>query len=302
MTTKNETTTATKMGVNAQQQQQMDFSQQSAVQQPQPQAQVAEPQPKPQPKVEVKPQPQPKVEVKPQPAVQPQQQTKLQVSDKDVVTYEVAGQEVKLSYSIVRKYLTKGNADVTDQELVQFISVCKFNKLNPFLNEAYLIKFKSARGDGNAQMVVSKEAFFKRAEASEQYDGIESGIIVLRGDNVVELEGCFRQAKDVLLGGWAKVYRKDRRMPTVSKVNLSEYDKGNSIWNEKKATMINKIAKVQALREAFPSQLGAMYAKEETTALEQQAKQVKDVDCEEVDANAGADGVRAIVDQAMRKQ
>ena len=296
MTTKNET--ATKMGANTQQQQQMDFSQQSAQQ---PQAQVVEPQPKPQQKVEAKPQPQQKVEVNPQPAVQPQQQAKLQVTDKDIVTYEVAGQEVKLSYSIVRKYLTKGNADVTDQELVQFISVCKFNKLNPFLNEAYLIKFKSARGDGNAQMVVSKEAFFKRAEASEQYDGIEAGIIVLRGDNVVELEGCFRQAKDVLLGGWAKVYRKDRRMPTVSKVNLSEYDKGTSIWNEKKATMISKIAKVQALREAFPSQLGAMYTKEETTAIEQQSKQVKDVDCEEVDANAGADGVRAIVDQAMRK-
>ena len=296
MTTKNET--ATKMGANTQQQQQMDFSQQSAQQ---PQEKVVEPQPKPQPKVEVKPQPQPNVEAKQQPAVQPQQQAKLQVTDKDIVTYEVAGQEVKLSYSIVRKYLTKGNADVTDQELVQFISVCKFNKLNPFLNEAYLIKFKSARGDGNAQMIVSKEALFKRAEACEQYDGIEAGIIVLRGDNVVELEGCFRQAKDVLLGGWAKVYRKDRRVPTVSKVNLSEYDKGNSIWNEKKATMISKIAKVQALREAFPSQLGAMYAKEETSALEQQAKQVKDVDCEEVDANAGADGVRAIVDQAMRK-
>ena len=296
MTTKNET--ATKMGANTQQQQQMDFSQQATQQ---PQEKVVEPQPKPQPKVEAKPQPQPNVEVKPQPAVQPQQQAKLQVTDKDIVTYEVAGQEVKLSYSIVRKYLTKGNADVTDQELVQFISVCKFNKLNPFLNEAYLIKFKSARGDGNAQMIVSKEALFKRAEACEQYDGIEAGIIVLRGDNVVELEGCFRQAKDVLLGGWAKVYRKDRRVPTVSKVNLSEYDKGNSIWNEKKATMISKIAKVQALREAFPSQLGAMYAKEETSALEQQAKQVKDVDCEEVDANAGADGVRTIVDQAMRK-
>lgn len=296
MTTKNETTTATKMGASTQQQLQMDFTQQATQQ---PQAQVAEPQPKPQPKVEAKPQP--KVEVKPQPAVQPQQQAKLQVTDKDIVTYEVAGQEVKLSYSIVRNYLTKGNADVTNQELVQFISICKFNKLNPFLNEAYLIKFKSAKGDGNAQMVVSKEALFKRAEACEQYDGIEAGIIVLRGDDVVELEGCFRQAKDVLLGGWAKVYRKDRRVPTVSKVNLSEYDKGNSIWNEKKSTMISKIAKVQALREAFPSQLGAMYAKEETTALEQQAKQVKDVDCEEVDANAGADGVRAIVDQAMRK-
>lgn len=301
MTTKNET--ATKIGANTKQQQQMDFSQQATQTTQQPQEQFVEPQSNPQPKVEAKSQPQPKVEVNQQPSVhpQPQQQAKLQVTDKDIVTYEVAGQEVKLSYSIVRKYLTKGNADVTDQELVQFISVCKFNKLNPFLNEAYLIKFKSARGDGNAQMIVSKEALFKRAEACEQYDGIEAGIIVLRGDDVVELEGCFRQAKDVLLGGWAKVYRKDRRVPTVSKVNLSEYDKGNSIWNEKKATMISKIAKVQALREAFPSQLGAMYAKEETSALEQQAKQVKDVDCEEVDTNAGVDGVRAIVDQAMRK-
>ena len=190
MTTKNET--ATKMCANTQHQQQMDFSQQSAQQ---PQAQVVEPQPKPQQKVEAKPQQQQQVEVKTQPAVQPQpqQQAKLQVTDKDIVTYEVAGQEVKLSYSIVRKYLTKGNADVTDQELVQFISVCKFNKLNPFLNEAYLIKFKSARGDGNAQMVVSKEAFFKRAEASEQYDGIEAGIIVLRGDKLVELVGFFVQ-------------------------------------------------------------------------------------------------------------
>ena len=275
MTTKNET--ATKVGATTQQPQ-MDFSQQSAQQ---PQAQVS----------------QPKVEAKPQPQVQ----SNLQLSDKDVVTYEVAGQEVKLSYNIVRKYLTKGNADVTDQELVQFISVCKFNKLNPFLNEAYLIKFKSARGDGNAQMVVSKEALFKRAEACVQYDGIEAGIIVLRGDEVMELEGCFQQAKDVLLGGWARVYRKDRRVPTVSKVNLSEYDKGNSIWNEKKATMISKIAKVHALREAFPSQLGAMYTKEEGALIEKQANHVKDVDCEEVNADGEAGGVRALVDRAMGK-
>lgn len=233
---------------------------------------------------------------------QPQQpQAKAQPADKGLVTYEVAGQEVRLSYNIVRQYLTKGNADVTDQELVQFISICKFNKLNPFLNEAYLIKFKSARGDGNAQMVVSKEALMKRAEACEQYDGIEAGIIIQRGDDVLEVEGCFRTGKDVLLGGWAKVYRKDRNHPTVAKVNLSEYDKGNSIWNEKKSTMICKIAKVQALREAFPAQLGAMYTKEESgvseAALAPQPK-VQDVDCKEMDDEAE---VKALIDKAMQK-
>ena len=79
-----------------------------------------------------------------------------------VVEYEVAGENVRLSYQIIRDYLTKGNGAVTDQDLMQFMSVCKFNKLNPFLNEAYLIKF----GNTPAQMIVSKEALMKRAEAN----------------------------------------------------------------------------------------------------------------------------------------
>lgn len=78
------------------------------------------------------------------------------------------------------------------------------------------------------------------------------------------VEGCFYNEKtDVLVGGWCEVYRSDRKFPIVAKVNLSEYDKKQSIWNEKKSTMISKIAKVQALREAFPAQLGAMYTQEE---------------------------------------
>lgn len=175
------------------------------------------------------------------------------------ITYQVAGQDVTLSYNIVRDYLTKGNGSVTDQDIVQFISICKFNQLNPFLNEAYLIKY----GSQPAQMVVSKEALMKRADACESYEGIQSGIIVISGGQIEEREGCFYTSKEELVGGWAKVYRKDRKFPIVAKVNLAEYDKNQSIWIEKKSTMIAKIAKVQALREAFPAQLGTMYTSEE---------------------------------------
>ena len=113
-------------------------------------------------------------------------------------------------------------------------------------------------------MIVSKEAFFKRADASEQYEGFKAGIILVRDNQIVEVEGCFYNEKtDVLVGGWCEVYRSDRKFPIVAKVNLSEYDKKQSVWNEKKSTMISKIAKVQALREAFPAQLGAMYTQEE---------------------------------------
>lgn len=197
----------------------------------------------------------------------------LATQDKGKTTYLVAGQEVNLSYQIVRNFLTKGNGQVTDQDLTQFIAICKYNQLNPFLNEAYLIKF----GTNPAQMIVSKEAFFKRAEENDKYEGIQAGLILLRDGGIVEVEGTFKLATDVLLGGWAKVFRSDRKYPIVARVNLDEYDKKQSSWNEKKSTMIAKVAKVQALREAFPTQLGAMYTDDE--------QNIQDVEYTEVRAS-----------------
>lgn len=186
------------------------------------------------------------------------------------VTYDVAGQEVTLSFRIIKDYLTKGNGAVSDQDLMQFMSVCKFNQLNPFLNEAYLIKF----GDKPAQMVVSKEALMKRAEANKEYEGIRAGLILLREGKITEVEGAFYLKDDEILGAWAEVYRKDRKFPVVAKIPLSEYDKNQSTWNEKKATMITKVAKVQALRDAFPAQLGAMYTSEEQGVIDIEATEV----------------------------
>lgn len=186
------------------------------------------------------------------------------------VTYDVAGQEVTLSFRIIKDYLTKGNGAVSDQDLMQFMSVCKFNQLNPFLNEAYLIKF----GDKPAQMVVSKEALMKRAEANKEYEGIRAGLILLREGKITEVEGAFYLKDDEILGAWAEVYRKDRKFPIVAKIPLSEYDKNQSTWNEKKATMITKVAKVQALRDAFPAQLGAMYTSEEQGVIDIEATEV----------------------------
>lgn len=179
------------------------------------------------------------------------------------VTYQAGGQDVKLSYDIVKNYLTKGNGAVTDQDLVQFISICKYNQLNPFLNEAYLVKF----GTAPAQMIVSKEALMKRAESHKEYEGYQAGVIVQRGDEFLELEGSFYLNTDKLVGGWAKIYRSDRKFPAVSKVRLEEYDKKQSSWKEMASTMIAKVAKVQALREAFPASLGAMYTEEETRII-----------------------------------
>jgi phage recombination protein Bet len=186
----------------------------------------------------------------------------MQDTEKGQTTYTAAGHEVTLSFDIVRKLLVKGGGEVTNNEIVAFIYICKFNSLNPFLNEAYLIKYGK-----DVQMVVSKEALMKRAESSPEYEGLRAGLIVKRGDALFDVEGSFFLPTDVLLGAWAEVYRKDRKFPCVARVPLDEYNTGKSTWLNKKATMIRKVAIVQALREAFPAQLGAMYTAEEQNVV-----------------------------------
>lgn len=175
------------------------------------------------------------------------------------VEFEVNGEPVKLSGNTIKEYLVNGGGNVSDQEVVMFMNLCKFQKLNPFLKEAYLIKF----GTQPAQIIVSKEAFMKRAEAHAQYDGLEAGVIVERDQQLVEVEGAVMLNGDKLIGGWAKVYREDRSRPVISKISLKEFSKGQSTWNQMPLTMIRKTAIVNALREAFPESLGAMYTEEE---------------------------------------
>ena len=203
------------------------------------------------------------------------------------VSFEVNGEQVKLSGSIIREYLVSGNAEVTDQEVVMFLNLCKFQKLNPFLNEAYLVKFKSKQGpDKPAQIIVSKEAFMKRAESHQQYDGLEAGIIVERENDLVEIEGAIKLPKDKLVGGWAKVYRKDRQRPVVIKISEAEFNKRQSTWNAMPLNMMRKTAVVNALREAFPESLGAMYTEDDADLNAQRELPVEQQIKEEVEAKA----------------
>lgn len=178
------------------------------------------------------------------------------------VTYQANGEEINLSPTTIKNYLTKGDANITAQEAILFMNLCKYQKLNPFLNEAYLIKYDEKKP---AQMVVGKEAFMKKAENNEMFEGYRAGLIVSRDDEILEIEGSFTAKGDTLLGGWCEVYRKDRKYPIIAKVGFDEYNKGKSLWAEKPKTMIRKVAIVQAMREAFPSNLGGMFVEEEVS-------------------------------------
>ncbi|MDF2881697.1 MAG: phage recombination protein Bet [Clostridiaceae bacterium] len=195
-------------------------------------------------------------------------------------TYQVNGEELTLTPTVVKNYLTRGNGAITGQEAVLFMNLCKYQKLNPFLNEAYLVKF----GDQPAQLITGKDAFMKRAENHEQFDGYRAGLIINRDNEVIEVEGSFTIQGDVLLGGWCEVYRLDRKNPIIAKVNIEEYNKGKALWKDMPKTMIRKTAMVQALREAFPANLGGMYVEEEMTF--EQAVPVEDKVKEEIKQEA----------------
>ena len=194
---------------------------------------------------------------------------------KDEITavFNANGKEVKLTPTMVKRFRVSGDAsNVTFEEVSMFINLCKYNGLNPWLKEAYLIKF----GTNPATLVVGKEAYLKRAESHNQYDGAESGVIVLTNDRIVYRTGTVTLDGEQIIGGWAEVFRKDRSHSTRCEVSFKEYagyskdGKLNRQWNAKPATMIRKVALVQALREAFPTIFGGMYTAEEQGYVEEE--------------------------------
>lgn len=184
-----------------------------------------------------------------------------------VVKYEVEGQEVKLTPTIVQQYIVGTDAKITLPEFKMFTELCKVRKLNPFLREAYLIKYSNKQA---AQIVVGKDAILKRAVLNEKYDGMKSGIIVLTASGEEKTrQGTFKLPNEKLVGGWAEVFRKDWKNSIYCSVSLDETVQKksdgtpNTNWSKQPATMIEKVAKVRALREAFVEDLAGMYEAEE---------------------------------------
>ncbi len=193
---------------------------------------------------------------------------KQELQRKEVmVSYEIDGQQVKLTPAIVQEYLVGTSAQITMQEFKLFTELCKVRKLNPFLREAYLIKYSSNQP---ASIVVGKDAILKRAVLNKNYDGMKSGVIVTdTNGTIIERKGTFKLPNETLVGGWAEVYRKDWKYPIYCSVSLEEVmqkkvdGKPNSNWTKQPATMVEKVAKVRALREAFVEDLSGMYEAEE---------------------------------------
>lgn len=196
----------------------------------------------------------------------------------DVVKYEVSGQEIELSHDLIRKYLVNGDAKfVTDQEIQMFQQLCKFQSLNPWIREAYLIKYGERQP---ATIVTGKETFLKRAQRNPKYKGHKVGLL------------------DEGKVAWAEVYVDGYVVPIKCEVDFEEYVGRKAdgtitkMWKEKPHTMLKKVALVQALREAFPEDFGGLYSPEEISSVQTEMLPVNEVKVIEQDKTSKVDALK----------
>lgn len=185
-----------------------------------------------------------------------------QVNDKELAFTSYGGDKVHLSISLTKQYFCP---EASAAECYVFNAWCQHNRLDPWKREAYLIKY----GGNPAQMVTAKEAFTRRAQHAEKYQGQQAGVVVLTADRKLENRiGEIVLDDEELVGGWAKVFVKGYIEPIESSVSFRErcqYKDGKPMakWATSPALMIRKCALVAALREAFPDDVGGLYVADE---------------------------------------
>ncbi|GJQ59751.1 MAG: phage recombination protein Bet [Candidatus Scalindua sp. AMX11] len=164
------------------------------------------------------------------------------------VSYQVGTEKVVLTADVVRGYLVSGEGKPSDQEIVFFMKMCKARNLNPWIKDAYLIKYGNR---DKAAIVIGKDAILRRAQSNSKYRGHE-----------VEVSEDGKQAT-------CRVFIDGYQVPISVTVNLEEYigkkadGTVNRQWKQRPKTMLRKCALVAGLREAFTEDLGGLYTVDE---------------------------------------
>lgn len=191
-----------------------------------------------------------------------------------------AKDSIRLSAAMVRNFIavpTRSGALPTERDCIRFIMLCRGKRANPFEGDCYLIGYDAQTGP-TFSLVCGIELFLKRAEASADYDGNEAGVIVqAEGGMVTERQGALVMKGETIVGGWAKVYRKNHNRPEYKSVKFETYSTGRSRWEKDPGGMIAKVALSQALRAAYPTALGGLYVREEMERVTETGGNVADV-------------------------
>lgn len=155
--------------------------------------------------------------------------------------------------------------DLTDGEFKTFVQMGIATGLNPFLREIWAVKYDKSKP---AQIFIGRDGYRKVIGRNEHYDG-HNVDAVYSNDNFMfditkgEITHTFNfKDRGKLVGAYCLVIMKNISRPFYVFVEVSEYNKGFSVWKDMPATMIKKVAECQAIRMADSTTQGT-YSEDE---------------------------------------
>jgi phage recombination protein Bet len=188
-------------------------------------------------------------------------------SDKiKAIAMALPGDPANMTGEMIRDFI---NPLASPKEIINYLVQCKNLGVNPFIpGESFLIKTEAKEGKASKVYTIIGRGFFrKKLYQHSGFKSIKSGIVVQKKDKP-DADFIFREStlyspkSEELVGGWAEILMEDRE-PVRVEVSFHEYDAGNQQWQKRGATMIAKVAEVQASRAAIPDVFEGMYSSEE---------------------------------------
>lgn len=124
-----------------------------------------------------------------------------------------------------------GNAQVSDEELITFLSIANEYQLNPLSKEIYAFNNRGA-----IQPIVSVDGWLKIINSHKQFNGMEFVDSIV--DGAITAVTC-------------RIFRKDREHPTEVTEYMNECRGPSEPWKKWPARMLRHKATIQASRYAF---------------------------------------------------
>lgn len=158
---------------------------------------------------------------------------------------------------------------LTEMEFQYFVGLGKAAGLNPFLKEIWSVKYDEK---SPAQVFIGRDGYRKAAQAHSEYDYHQSDA-VYENDVFEVQDGIVKHAykltgRGALIGAYCIAKRHKSSRPMYVFVEVKEYTTGKSVWGQKPATMIKKVAESQCLRACFQDLLGGTYGEEEMSTAQ----------------------------------
>lgn len=138
---------------------------------------------------------------------------------------------------------------LNESQFKVFLELCRSQGLNPFNKEVYAMII-----GGKLVQITGINGLIKIAARSGVYAGMDEIILAKDGEKIVSAT--------------CTVYKmvQGQRCPFMATVLMKEYNTGKNNWSKMPHTMICKVAKAHALRNAFP-EVGSLYSEEEADTM-----------------------------------